>query len=522
MRKFNKTVSSLVIVVLMGTVSNVNAQNWLTAGNALSGGEKLGSTTAQPVDFYTNNTRQGTITSNGLWGIGTNGTTPLNKLLVENGIISGSPYPGLNLDNNHIDESWLGILSVSTNNNDVNIAVMGYAPDTLNFANIGIAGKAMGGRNTNAMGLLTEVTSLGTGLADRCAGVNATATGGVSIHAGYFDAIAVSGTEDNKAVDGRADGGGNTIIDGNIGVDGNAVNSYNSLEIGVRGIAGYNSAGVSHLAYGVYGEAHSASGTARAGFFNGDVFYSGALVPSDSKLKQNIRNYDNALEQIGQLNVKQYTFKNEEFSYMHLPEGNQVGLLSAELKKVFPNLVKKTVAPKTTILRDEKGRPKIKTEQGVEFDAVNYTALIPVLIQGVKELHQKVGDLEKQNSELAQKNNDLEKLLDKLCSSGCGGFAPSTAPADNTTGQNQLFQNIPNPFGQTTEIGYFLEASAQEAFIVITDMKGTVLKRFDGLAQGSGKITVSAENFAGGVYNYSLYVNGKLIDTKKMITAVKH
>lgn len=520
MRKFNKTVSSLVIVVLMGTVSKVNAQ-WSLSGNALSGGEKLGSTNTEPVNFYTDNIRQGTISSSGLWGIGTNGNTPQNKLLVENGTI-GSPYSatigGISLTGN---ESWLGIFSVS-NNSSANIAVMGYALNTSSAMNVGVAGKAIGGTGKNAIGIYTEAVSAG-GTDSRCIGISAEAVGGDDIRAGIFDAIAESGTIDNRAVDGFADGNDISINNGNVGVDGRAAFS-STFDIGVRGIGGDNISVSGSDCYGIVGEAYNSGGTTTlAGYFNGDVDITGNLThPSDEKLKQNIRNYDNALEQIGQLNVKQYTFKNEEFSYMHLPEGNQVGVMAAELKKIFPNLVKKTVALKTTILKEEKGRPKIKTERGVEFDAVNYTALIPVLVQGVKELHQKVGDLEKQNSELMQKNSDLEKLLDKLCNSGCGGFAPSTAPADNTTGQNQLFQNIPNPFGQTTEIGYFLEASVQEAFIVITDMKGTVLKRFDGLAQGSGKITVSAENFAGGVYNYSLYVNGKLIDTKKMITAVKH
>jgi len=34
---------------------------------------------------------------------------------------------------------------------------------------------------------------------------------------------------------------------------------------------------------------------------------------------------------------------------------------------------------------------------------------------------------------------------------------------------------------------------------------------------GAGKIDVNAQNVAAGIYTYSLMVNGKVMDTKKMI-----
>ncbi len=112
-----------------------------------------------------------------------------------------------------------------------------------------------------------------------------------------------------------------------------------------------------------------------AGYFEGDVFASNYYSPSDPKLKDNIQDYGGALTALSRLPVKQYTFKTQQYAKMNLPEGRQFGIMANDFKTVFPNFVKEAKHP-----GNQKG------DQGVDFEVVNYNALIPVLVQAIKEL----------------------------------------------------------------------------------------------------------------------------------------
>lgn len=86
--------------------------------------------------------------------------------------------------------------------------------------------------------------------------------------------------------------------------------------------------------------------------------------------------------------------------------------------------------------------------------------------------------------------------------------------------QDQLFQNIPNPSGNSTRIDFALAAPTKDAFIVIYDLTGKLMTRLalDGRA-GQSSITVDMGSWAAGSYSYSLFVDGQLRDSKKMQVA---
>ncbi len=146
-----------------------------------------------------------------------------------------------------------------------------------------------------------------------------------------------------------------------------------------------------------------------AGYFEGDVFCAATYYYSDPKLKTNVHDYSGAVAQLRQLNIKQYSFKTEEFPYLNMPQGEQVGVLSTEMKLVFPNLVKHSISP--GIGNDRKD---------LDFEAVNYNALIPVLVQAVKELDSKTGtaetiaELKTANAELKKSIADLQRQMDAI------------------------------------------------------------------------------------------------------------
>jgi hypothetical protein len=83
----------------------------------------------------------------------------------------------------------------------------------------------------------------------------------------------------------------------------------------------------------------------------------------------------------------------------------------------------------------------------------------------------------------------------------------------------RLLQNIPNPFNQATTIEYFLPESTQNAMINIYDLYGILRKSIPLPLAGHCYITVNGNEFASGMYTYTLIVDGLVIDVKKMISS---
>jgi hypothetical protein len=315
----------------------------------------------------------------------------------------------------------------------------------------------------------------------------------------------------------------------NIGVKGFAQNS--KFNYGVRGDALYDSGmggAQPDYNYGVYGKACLASqrnygvyGTicqgspGYAGYFDGALYAtSGPWGPSDASLKQNIEPFENALDIISQLQPKTYEFIPDINSEINLPQGSQIGLISQELEEVLPNLVRSTVHPGSN---DEEGNV-IHSE--LEFKAVNYTGLIPVLIAGMKEQQ---AIIESQNEVLAQMMEQLANMQQQIndcCNSGDGNRSMPTGviqPQDfnnqkSVEGGNELFQNIPNPFRESTTISYMLEEGGRVQLSVY-DANGKVITTLVDARQDSGRHSTvwNANGMPAGVYHYALYVDGELL-----------
>jgi hypothetical protein len=133
-----------------------------------------------------------------------------------------------------------------------------------------------------------------------------------------------------------------------------------------------------------------------AGYFDGNVRIVGSLtVVSDESKKQNISNVNNALDLVQKLNGHTYTFKNDP--NMNLPEGEQYGFLAQEVESVLPSLVNtgdhpnhpeiptSVDAPKNAKKGDQP-KPFNQNELGSEsIKSVNYIAVIPILVEAIKE-----------------------------------------------------------------------------------------------------------------------------------------
>jgi hypothetical protein len=146
-------------------------------------------------------------------------------------------------------------------------------------------------------------------------------------------------------------------------------------------------------------------------------------------------------------------------------------------------------------------------DEGALF-GLRYAEFVVPLVKAVQELS-------KQNDELKERVARLEALMNGQSSSANNQSAQISSPLG--AGTSSLEQNMPNPFNQSTIIRYTLPAKFISAQIIIADQSGKVLKQVNISTAGSGMLNVQAESLSAGTYNYSLFIDDRLIDTKKMV-----
>lgn len=105
-------------------------------------------------------------------------------------------------------------------------------------------------------------------------------------------------------------------------------------------------------------------------------------ISSDERIKKEIIPIENSSDKINELNGFYYFFRQEEFPYRNFPEERQVGVIAQEVERILPEAVQTT-------------RDGTKT--------VNYSMLIPVLIEAHKEQDIKIKELERKIDKLLEK-----------------------------------------------------------------------------------------------------------------------
>lgn len=148
--------------------------------------------------------------------------------------------------------------------------------------------------------------------------------------------------------------------------------------------------------------------------------------------------------------------------------------------------------------------------------AVNYSEIVVPLVKAVQEQQDSIHNL---TQRLAQ----LENIVNNCCNAPSGrsmGIIPTNTTqvvelnyADNVI----LYQNTPNPFGDETVISYYLPQSVKSAKMDFFDNTGKMIKEITIDQRGNASVTIKSADLSIGIYAYSLIVDGKGIDTKKMI-----
>jgi len=244
---------------------------------------------------------------------------------------------------------------------------------------------------------------------------------------------------------------------------------------------------------------------------------------SDGRFKTNIKSNVPGLAFIN--NLKPVTYQAEITRYekfLGVPDSVidlQKNKLATDEQKIHTGFIAQDVE-------------KTAKEIHYDFDGVNhpqnekdnyslvYADFVPSLVKAVQELS-KMND--NKDSALTKMTTEIENLksemneLKAMILSGNQSQNSNLQMLLSASSKASLSQNIPNPFNHTATINYTLPPQYTSAKIVITDKNGAVLKQINISGPGNGSLTFDASGLTSGVYQYSLYINDKLIDAKQMI-----
>jgi hypothetical protein len=218
----------------------------------------------------------------------------------------------------------------------------------------------------------------------------------------------------------------------------------------------------------------------------------GTLSITDDQLVKKAAPITNALEMIDKINPGIYQLDNTKYPALQLSGGEHYGILAKDLAKVIPGSVKDIPA-------QEKGSATVETVK-----AVDYAELIPVLVQALKE----------QQEQIKAQQSKIEALL---AAAGNKPAQMDIALADKDMAV--LEQNVPNPCDQSTTIGFMLPSSVHSAEIRFTNLEGRMIKSETINMRGRGSIRIDLSALSAGTYTYSLLINGKTADTKKLVVS---
>lgn len=83
----------------------------------------------------------------------------------------------------------------------------------------------------------------------------------------------------------------------------------------------------------------------------------------------------------------------------------------------------------------------------------------------------------------------------------------------------KLNQNFPSPANSRTTISCIIPKDCKSAYLQLYNMIGAVIMKMPITSVGQNSLDINTSELVNGIYMYSLIVDGRLIDTKRMVVA---
>lgn len=226
---------------------------------------------------------------------------------------------------------------------------------------------------------------------------------------------------------------------------------------------------------------------------------------SDRRVKQDINSFNDGLEKV--LKIKPVSFRYKEGLGFDT-ERTFVGVIAQDMQEVAPYTVEQV-----------EFKPEFDDEfpAGTPTEILSYdgTAVKYMLVNAIQEQQEIIDAQEKQIQGLEARLDRLEALMTGGTTTEPGGATSVTLTGSDVA---SLSQNRPNPFSEETIVDYTLPQSVKSAAMRITNMQGAVLRVVElPAAAGEGTLTVKTSDFPTGEYFYTLLIDGKVFESKKMV-----
>lgn len=267
--------------------------------------------------------------------------------------------------------------------------------------------------------------------------------------------------------------------------------------------AGPNTSNLTNTTALGYNATPTASNQVRIG--NSSVTSIGGKVSwstfSDGRFKKEVKEDVAGLEFINQLRPVSYTLdENGIDKFLRIPDSLQSYNTSSRKQAVrqtgFIAQEVEAVIKKTGLVFHGVEAPQNESDHY----AIRYAEFVVPLVKAVQEL-----------TALAEAHQkEIEELKQQLFRSG------DESLDENSKGA-VLFQNSPNPFSGNTEIRMSLPETAGQANIIIYNLEGKQLKVIPIRTRGNASVTIQGNDLSAGMYIYTLIVDNKILDSKRMI-----
>jgi len=203
------------------------------------------------------------------------------------------------------------------------------------------------------------------------------------------------------------------------------------------------------------------------------------IQSSDASLKQNVADISNSIDKLTRLRPVSFNWNGEVPGH-----AKSFGFLAQEVEQVIPELV--------------------FTDDSSHLKSMNYIALVPYLVQAIKEQQEQIKTLQDELSSCCTTGNTKDMMINSNSS--------------NTSSKTAfLMQNVPNPFSTKTVIRYYIPETSNTAKLMIFDMQGKLIKTYSVSNKKEGYTEINGGEMQPGMYMYSLIIDGKELDTKRMI-----
>ena len=306
-------------------------------------------------------------------------------------------------------------------------------------------------------------------------------------------------------------GSNNTFLGYNTGYTSSSTGSQNTF-VGNGATENGDNTNATAIGYGASasGSNYVAVGNTSVGTIAGQVNFS---MYSDKRVKENIQENVPGLKFISKLHPVTYHFnidKENEILGIKKDESNQKGKYDVEKITFSGFLAQEVEKAASDVGYDFSG--VVKPQNDKSLYGLRYSEFVVPMVKAMQEQQSMIEDQQRQIAQLTQ----LVNAMGGLNNSAVNDASRQAVQLSNATAV-VLNQNVPNPFAEQTIINYSIPQTAVVAQILFYDMAGQLIQTSNITTRGAGQLNVFANDLSNGNYSYTLVIDGKIVDTKKMI-----